>query len=226
MGSHKSVSRGDSHPPGVITDYAEYTEAAAPGTPASGFVRMYTKTDGKAYIKDDAGTETDITGAGGGASLLVHVSTTTFSADSSKDITLPAGYEGGFMLRTLLTGSDTDIQVQCGNTTIDTGSNYDYVQAYSGDTGPSAGTGDGATSMLLAEVTAADCFSIIEISPGYDDSGKGTGFLARSSFLTGTSQYVYTYAGQYQVDAAIDIMRLTAATGTLTGTGVLYGYNI
>ena len=66
MASHKDVGRGDAHAPGVIADYAEFTEAAAPGTPASGLVRMYTKTDGKAYIKDDAGTETDITGAGGG----------------------------------------------------------------------------------------------------------------------------------------------------------------
>ena len=37
--------------------YLEYAEAAAPGTPASGIVRIYAKTDGKLYSKDDAGAE-------------------------------------------------------------------------------------------------------------------------------------------------------------------------
>lgn len=39
-------------------------EMAAPSTPASGKVAVYAKTDGKLYIKDDAGTETDLTDAG------------------------------------------------------------------------------------------------------------------------------------------------------------------
>lgn len=41
-------------------------EIAAPSTPASGKVAVYAKSDGKLYIKDDAGTETDLTGGGGG----------------------------------------------------------------------------------------------------------------------------------------------------------------
>lgn len=36
-------------------------ESSAPSTPASGYVSVYAKTDGKLYIKDDAGTETDLT---------------------------------------------------------------------------------------------------------------------------------------------------------------------
>ena len=41
-------------------------EMAAPATPAAGKVAIYPKSDGKLYIKDDAGTETDLTSAGGG----------------------------------------------------------------------------------------------------------------------------------------------------------------
>lgn len=41
-------------------------EMAAPSTPASGKVAVYAKSDGKLYIKDDTGTETDLTDAGGG----------------------------------------------------------------------------------------------------------------------------------------------------------------
>lgn len=51
----------------VINAQIQVDEIAAPGTPAAGKVAVYAKTDGKLYIKDDAGTETDLTGGGGGA---------------------------------------------------------------------------------------------------------------------------------------------------------------
>lgn len=41
-------------------------EMAAPSTPAAGKVSVYAKSDGKLYIKDDAGTETDLTATGSG----------------------------------------------------------------------------------------------------------------------------------------------------------------
>lgn len=41
-------------------------EIAAPGTPAAGKVVLYAKADGLLYSKDDAGTETVVTGGGGG----------------------------------------------------------------------------------------------------------------------------------------------------------------
>lgn len=41
-------------------------ENASPSTPASGKVAVYAKADGKLYIKDDAGTETDLTASGSG----------------------------------------------------------------------------------------------------------------------------------------------------------------
>lgn len=42
-------------------------EIAAPGTPAAGKVAVYAKADGKLYIKDDTGAETDLTAAGSGS---------------------------------------------------------------------------------------------------------------------------------------------------------------
>lgn len=39
----------------------KFAESAAPSTPASGFAAIYVKSDGKLYLKDDAGTETDLT---------------------------------------------------------------------------------------------------------------------------------------------------------------------
>lgn len=40
------------------------SEVSAPSTPASGYVAIYAKSDGKLYIKDDAGTETDLSASG------------------------------------------------------------------------------------------------------------------------------------------------------------------
>ena len=46
--------------------YLEFAEAAAPSTPASGIVRIYAKTDGSLYQRDDAGTETGLAGGSSG----------------------------------------------------------------------------------------------------------------------------------------------------------------
>jgi hypothetical protein len=54
---------------GVFT-YLDGTVAAAPGTPASGKLRLYAKTGKVLAVKDDAGVET-VLGAGGGGSDLV-----------------------------------------------------------------------------------------------------------------------------------------------------------
>ena len=48
--------------------HLEFAEAAAPGTPASGIVRLYAKADGKLYSKDDAGSESALGGGGSGTS--------------------------------------------------------------------------------------------------------------------------------------------------------------
>lgn len=52
----------------IVSDAGAVTvpEIAAPSTPAAGTVHIYAKSDGKLYIKDDAGTETDLTGGGSG----------------------------------------------------------------------------------------------------------------------------------------------------------------
>ena len=43
------------------TGFLELAEQAAPGTPATGFGRIYPKTDGWLYFLDDAGTEYEVT---------------------------------------------------------------------------------------------------------------------------------------------------------------------
>jgi hypothetical protein len=59
------------------TPYFDLPEGSAPATPASGKVRLYAKTDGSLYQKDDAGTETVLAGGGGGGGLANVVEDTT-----------------------------------------------------------------------------------------------------------------------------------------------------
>lgn len=63
---------------GTVT-YLDYTEAAAPATPSAGKVRLYAKTDGSLYQKDDAGTETGLGGGGGGWTLTIDEDGTSFA---------------------------------------------------------------------------------------------------------------------------------------------------
>jgi hypothetical protein len=50
--------------------YSDYAEIASPATPPSATVRVYAKSDGLIYIKDDAGVETALGGGGGGGGAL------------------------------------------------------------------------------------------------------------------------------------------------------------
>ena len=64
--AHDHASAGDG---GVLTgdrhdSFGEYDEIAAPGTPSAARVRIYAKSDGKMYRKDDAGTEAELGGGG------------------------------------------------------------------------------------------------------------------------------------------------------------------
>ena len=66
----------------IVNAQIQVDEISAPGTPAAGKVAVYAKTDGKLYIKDDAGTETDLTGGGGGAGS----DTTAIHDDTASEI--------------------------------------------------------------------------------------------------------------------------------------------
>jgi hypothetical protein len=80
--------------------HLEFAEAAAPSTPASGIVRIYAKSDGLLYSKDDAGSESPVSGAGsatppdGYSSVITSAVTMTNATtwyDSGASLSLPAG---------------------------------------------------------------------------------------------------------------------------------------
>lgn len=69
-------------------------QGGAPATPPTGFVQVYAKADGRLYAKDDAGTEYDLTAAGGAptnVSYLVEDADATLTAEVLTSTLIAAG---------------------------------------------------------------------------------------------------------------------------------------
>lgn len=79
----------------VALDTRYFAEAAAPGTPDTGKAVIYVKTDGKLYLKDDAGTETDLT-SGGSVTDLGDLGDVTVSGSETDGQVLTSDGLGGF----------------------------------------------------------------------------------------------------------------------------------
>lgn len=71
--ANKTLSSPELDTP-LIDDYFDINEESAPGTPPSGKVRVYAKSDAKLYKKDDAGVEQEIGagGSGGGVNYIAN----------------------------------------------------------------------------------------------------------------------------------------------------------
>lgn len=91
----------------------EMPEETAPGTPASGLGRLYAKSDGKLYWKDDGGTETDLTlGASVNGEAAVTNATRIGLVNGKSGITnLLRSLEGGFGISLTNRGTNIDIAI-------------------------------------------------------------------------------------------------------------------
>lgn len=68
------------------TGHIDFNEGAAPATPAASKVRLYAKADGLLYSKDDAGTETAVTGGGGGGGTPTFVGAKAYNSATQGSI--------------------------------------------------------------------------------------------------------------------------------------------
>ena len=130
------------------------SEGAAPATPSANQVKLYAKSDGLLYSKDDAGTETLVSGGagGGGSSGVVFLQNQTASSSATLDFTsfISATYdEYLFELVNVIPATDNvELWMRVGTgggPTYDSGSNYSFgnfrfSQAGSAVTGATPGS--------------------------------------------------------------------------------------
>lgn len=91
-----------------------YAEGAAQATPPSGTAVTYVKTDGKLYLKDDAGTETDLTAAAGTIDGSGTANEVTYWVDSDTVGALAVATYPSLTELTYVKGVTSAIQTQFG----------------------------------------------------------------------------------------------------------------
>jgi hypothetical protein len=117
-------------------------EQAAPGTPATGTVLMYAKSDGNLYQKDDAGTETVLAGGGSFPLLAPNGSVTNPSYAFTNDIDAGMFLNAVGDLR-LAVGGHAGVRI------TDDGTNKDVILDSRG-TGQVAFFDDGVSQVLVS----------------------------------------------------------------------------
>jgi hypothetical protein len=216
--------------------YLDATEGSAPGTPASGKVRVYAKTDGRIYSKDDAGVEYgpfDAAGAGGGPLLYVDSLPLHGSGDEFSDANLSGWTLGGG----LTTGDVSAVTTEVYDATC-----LDIVFGAQGDYMYKAvpGTTDYEISLTVHGITndasnpSAATGAMLALV-FVDNSGNGTGC---SWYNNGADLYMWNVAGwvyassgsslsftgsQVATDGLGQVMKLKKVGSTITGSVSFYG---
>lgn len=193
--------------------YLDATEAAAPSTPASGFVRIYAKTDGRIYSKDDAGTEYGpfdaAGGGGGGPMLLADDITASADVDEFTGATLTGWTTGGSPSASAITTEPYD--ATCIDLTLASQGDRIYKTCPAGDftaylsfhgiTNSGANPNQALGGMIGLAFT--------------DNAGTGTGMSLyddNGGYMWGLSSHVYASSGSGFYGSAWNTIIPAAAT--------------
>lgn len=117
----------------TFSDPVTIAELATPSTPASGFGKVYFKTDGNLYQLNDGGTETNLASGGGSSSLTVQTKTANYTILSTDDVIFADATSGNITMTLPLANAVTKIYyIQKKDTTFNTVS----LATSGGDTAP------------------------------------------------------------------------------------------
>lgn len=167
----------------LLSDYQDVTEqGSAPSSPASGKRRMYVKTDGKAYLKDSSGIETQLGSGGGGG--LYEGGQNTLANNSWESDTSNWTASGGTYSRTTTAANIIPPGVGAGSWDSSSASQAllsDSVTITSGD-GLSGRNGVASCAFKAASGTATHKIQAFD----------GTNVLVESTITSSTSGFVRT----------------------------------
>lgn len=222
----------DNEFPSVLLD----EQASPPTTPASGFWRVYAKSDGL-YIVDDAGNETGpLTangggGGGGDAMTLIEEITVSSSVASITFSSIPNTYDDLILEMELETADAADQdrpEIQVGNGSVDSGSNYSYVLRYFGTQSGSNNSGSdtkmvGPVALVGAGAAAGTTAMSRVVLYRYSDTAAFT-TAEMFGYVSGGDSYYQHGGGVWKSTSVIDTIQVAAEGGNLTGGRArLYG---
>lgn len=208
-------------------------ESSSPGTPASGLLAVYAKTDGNLYYKNDAGTEVALGNPG-----LVLIESKTASASSSIDFTTGIGstysvYE--LHISSLVPATDnTDLWIRIttdGGSTWKAGaSDYGWTRTIVAD-GTPADAGDiaDAQSVMALGLGTGTGENLNAVIKFFDPASTTLykGHMSDFAYLSATPNRVRgIHMGLYQGDntTAINGFRILMSSGNIaSGIFTLYG---
>ncbi|MEK9769271.1 MAG: hypothetical protein VW683_10160, partial [Betaproteobacteria bacterium] len=145
LGSYITASSTDNLANKTFSDHITVAEIAAPSTPSTGFGAIYAKTDGKLYFKNDAGTETDLTAAGGGGGS---------GTVTSVDMSVPTGF--AISGNPITTSGTFALAFDTGYSLPTTSSQTNWNTAY--------GWGDHSTAGYLTDITGENLSSLSDVT--------------------------------------------------------------
>lgn len=188
----------------VDLPYLEFGEAAAPGTPASAIVRIYAKSDGLLYSKDDAGAETAL-GGGGGSSTYPLPTVTNFAAQFSSGstscaVTVTAPAAGDNLVAVVYAigrGANSITQTNVTWTQRYTGNgNSQYLEVWTGVAASSAGTT--ATAAFTGSNTQyVEVFTVNSAASDFTAAAANGTATAASAALATVSNATAITVGSY-----------------------------
>lgn len=215
------------------TGYVDFNEAAAPATPAASKVRLYCKSDGLLYSKDDAGTETLVSGGAGGGSVA-----TDTIWDAAGDLAVGTGANTAAKLTKGAAGTVPTAGASTLAYAYPPGYVYGYAEATSNVNVTSTTTGDqivtlgaltfdGATDIYVEFYAAA-------AAAAYDAAGRTLGLMVYDGAALGWIAYIKSPATTETRYPILARRKLTPSNGSHTyairgvvsaGTGIVYAGN-
>jgi hypothetical protein len=220
--------------------YLDAAEAAAPSTPTAGTVRIYAKSDGRIYSKDDGGTEYgpfDAAGGAGGFDVNPAIVQQKLAGNAVSSITMDSAPGNGNTLILFANGANTGdpTAISSTNTTWTKVANAASAGAkYSLWVGVVSG-GAGGTSITITHANAFLTVRCLEVDMALVASALNTASHATSASLTATAgNIVIAAAGNDNTTIQVTLVTNDAtgfalhasAAGTFSGTvaSLVIGY--
>ena len=212
-------------------------QSSDPATPSAGTARLFVNNAATPELEliDDSGTVTTF-GSGGGSSSMVFLAETTLGSSQSniQFSSISSSYQSLFIVGDLRSDRAATVpeepRVRVGNSTVDTGANYNFQRRYYGtannDINTSGGTYvDGGVVAGAGAVSNSFGYFTLRIS-NYANTSYHKNMKIESGLMQSSNFYQCQTVARWASTSAIDVVQVYPGNGPnwVAGTHLaLYG---